>query len=251
MWVSLLIFAAVMAGSVWRDGGIVMKIKDLCPQERPREKMIERGASAMSNAELMAIILRTGTGKRNVLEIANMILNKAEGSLTKASVMSIEEFCNIEGIGPDKAVTLCAALELGKRMCSETPDNTRNIIHSSSDVVKVLAPVLRGLQHEECWLLFLARNNKVLSKERLSVGGQSETIVEVKSVVRRAIDIRASSVIIAHNHPSGDPHPGNADVKMTQNLKKALEIFDISLLDHVIFADGRYYSFSDEMEYSL
>ena len=189
-----------------------MKIKDLCPQERPREKMIERGASAMSNAELMAIILRTGTGKRNVLEIANMILNKAEGSLTKASVMSIEEFCNIEGIGPDKAVTLCAALELGKRMCSETPDNTRNIIHSSSDVVKVLAPVLRGLQHE---------------------GGQSETIVEVKSVVRRAIDIRASSVIIAHNHPSGDPHPGNADVKLTQNLKKALEIFDISLLDHV------------------
>ena len=217
-----------MDGSVWRDGGIVMKIKDLCPQERPREKMIERGASAMSNAELMAIILRTGTGKRNVLEIANMILNKAEGSLTKASVMSIEEFCNIEA-----------------------PDNARNIIHSSSDVVKVLAPVLRGLQHEECWLLFLARNNKVLSKERLSVGGQSETIVEVKSVVRRAIDIRASSVIIAHNHPSGDPHPGSADVKMTQNLKKALEIFDISLLDHVIFADGRYYSFSDEMEYSL
>ena len=111
--------------------------------------------------------------------------------------------------------------------------------------------MLRGLQHEECWILYLSRNNRVISREQLSVGGQSETIVEVKSVVRRALDLRASSLILVHNHPSGDPHPGNADIKLTLNLRKALDTFDISLLDHVIVSDGRYYSFADEMEYGI
>ena len=234
-----------------RNGGKTMKIKDLCVDERPREKMLVKGASSLSNAELIAILLRTGTEKRNALEIAQMLLNMAEGSLTKASRMSVDELCRIGGIGPGKAITIGAALELGKRLCSEVPDKTKNIIRQSADVYRELAPGMRGLHHEECWILYLARNNRVIAKERLSIGGQSETIVEVKSVIRRALDVRAASVIISHNHPSGDPHPGNADIKLTQNLKKALETFDISLLDHVIFADGSYYSFSDEMEYRI
>lgn len=228
-----------------------MKIKDLCADERPREKMLGKGASALSNAELLAILLRTGTEGRNALEVAQILLSAAGGSLTAASRMSVSEFCRIDGIGTGKAVTIGAALELGKRLCSEVPDVRKNIIHSPADVYRELSSVLRGLQHEECWILYLSRNNRVISREQLSVGGQSETIVEVKSVVRRALDLRASSLILVHNHPSGDPHPGNADIKLTLNLRKALDTFDISLLDHVIVSDGRYYSFADEMEYGI
>ena len=191
-----------------------MKIKDLCVDERPREKMLGKGASSLSNAELIAILLRTGTERKNALEVAQMLLNI-------------------------------------RRLCSEVPDSRKIIIHQPADVYRELIPIMRGLHHEECWIIYLARNNRIISKERLSIGGQSETIVEVKSVVRRALDVRAASVIISHNHPSGDPHPGNADIRLTQNLKKALETFDISLVDHVIFADGRYYSFADEMEYGI
>ena len=228
-----------------------MKIKDLCADERPREKMLGKGASALSNAELLAILLRTGTEGRNALEVAQILLSAAGGSLTAASRMSVSELCRIDGIGTGKAVTIGAALELGKRLCSEVPDVRKNIIHSPADVYRELSSVLRGLQHEECWILYLSRNNRVISREQLSVGGQSETIVEVKSVVRRALDLRASSLILVHNHPSGDPHPGNADIKLRLNLRKALDTFDISLLDHVIVSDGRYYSFADEMEYGI
>ena len=228
-----------------------MKIKDLCADERPREKMLGKGASALSNAELLAILLRTGTEGRNALEVAQILLSAAGGSHTAASRMSVSELCRIDGIGTGKAVTIGAALELGKRLCSEVPDVRKNIIHSPADVYRELSSVLRGLQHEECWILYLSRNNRVISREQLSVGGQSETIVEVKSVVRRALDLRASSLILVHNHPSGDPHPGNADIKLTLNLRKALDTFDISLLDHVIVSDGRYYSFADEMEYGI
>ena len=228
-----------------------MKIKDLCADERPREKMLGKGASALSNAELLAILLRTGTEGRNALEVAQILLSAAGGSLTAASRMSVSELCRIDGIGTGKAVTIGAALELGKRLCSEVPDVRKNIIHSPADVYRELSSVLRGLQHEECWILYLSRNNRVISREQLSVGGQSETIVEVKSVVRRALDLRASSLILVHNHPSGDPHPGNADIKLTLILRKALDTFDISLLDHVIVSDGRYYSFADEMEYGI
>lgn len=234
-----------------KGGGKYMKIKDLCVDERPREKMLGKGASSLSNAELIAILLRTGTERKNALEVAQMLLNMAGGSLTKASRMSVNELCRIDGIGPGKAVTIGAALELGRRLCSEVPDSRKIIIHQPADVYRELIPIMRGLHHEECWIIYLARNNRIISKERLSIGGQSETIVEVKSVVRRALDVRAASVIISHNHPSGDPHPGNADIRLTQNLKKALETFDISLVDHVIFADGRYYSFADEMEYGI
>lgn len=228
-----------------------MKIKDLCADERPREKMLGKGASALSNAELLAILLRTGTEGRNALEVAQILLSAAGGSLTAASRMSVSELCRIDGIGTGKAVTIGAALELGKRLCSEVPDVRKNIIHSPADVYRELSSVMRGLQHEECWILYLSRNNRVISREQLSVGGQSETIVEVKSVVRRALDLRASSLILVHNHPSGDPHPGNADIKLTLSLRKALDTFDISLLDHVIVSDGRYYSFADEMEYGI
>ncbi|MDE6871347.1 MAG: DNA repair protein RadC [Bacteroidales bacterium] len=223
-----------------------MKIQDLCPDDRPREKMMLRGASSLGNAELVAILLRTGTGKMNALEVAQLLMREAGGSLTRASRMTVEQMCRIDGIGPGKAVCIAAALELGKRMCSETPSGEKAVIHSAADIFRELLPVMRGLQHEECWIFYLARNNRIISMEQLSIGGQHATVVDIKFIVRRAIDTLASAVIIAHNHPSGDPTPGKADIELTKVLKKALETFEISLIDHVVIADGKYYSFADE-----
>ncbi len=222
-----------------------MKIKDWCADERPREKMLEKGAQALGTAELIAILLRTGTRGRNVVDVAHELLSLVDGSLTGASALSVEELCRIDGIGPGKAVSVKAALELGKRMCAERPYSAPRIIKGSSDVNREMYSVMHGLRHEEFWVLFLARNSRVISKERLSVGGLNETVVDVREVVRRAIDKRASSVVVAHNHPSGDPHPGTADIILTDNLRRALETFGIKLLDHLIYSDGMYYSFVD------
>ncbi len=223
-----------------------MKIKDLSKDERPREKLISRGEAALSNAELIAILLRSGSRNKNALEVAQQLLADCGGSLTKASSMSIEKLCSFEGIGESKAVGIAAALALGKRLFAERPDMDKRQIRSASDVYAELQPEMRGLKHEECWILYLARNNKLLSKERLSMGGLSETIIEVKTIARRALETFASGVIITHNHPSGDPRPGAADIRMTQAVKRALDTFSIELLDHVVIADGSYYSFSDE-----
>ena len=228
-----------------------MKISEMREEERPREKLLARGAKNLDDSELLAILLRTGTGKKNALEIASDLLDAAGNSLTGLAGFSTERMQEIRGIGADKAVTVAAAMELGKRFVYEKNDCRSMPVTGARQVFNLMFPLLKGLSHEECWIIYLARNNRIISKERLSIGGQSETIVEVKSVVRRALDVRAASVIISHNHPSGDPHPGNADIRLTQNLKKALETFDISLVDHVIFADGRYYSFADEMEYGI
>ncbi len=223
-----------------------MKMKDWCAEERPREKMLGKGAQALGNAELIAILLRTGTQGLNVMDVAHKLLASVGGSLTRASRLSVEELCRIEGVGPGKAVTIVAALELGKRLCAEPPESNPKIVKSASDVYRELIPIMRGIQREECWMFFLARNNRIITKERLSIGDQNNTVVDNKDVVRRAIATHACSVIIAHNHPSGDPRPGKSDIDLTAGMRRALETFEINLLDHVIFADGSYYSFADD-----
>lgn len=223
-----------------------MKIRDLCPDERPREKLAERGAGALSNVELIAILLRTGTAGKNAVDTARMLLNASGGTLTETSRMTIEQMCRIDGIGYGKAVTIVAALELGKRLCSENPYGDRTAVHGASDIFRELRPEMHGLRHEECWVFYLTRSNRIICKERLSKGGQHETIVDIKFVVKRALDTLASAVILSHNHPSGDPRPGKADIELTKTLKRALATFDISFLDHVVVADGGYYSFAEE-----
>ncbi len=214
--------------------------------ERPREKMLHQGASALSNAELMALVLRTGTEGVNVIEVAQYLMKEVGGSLTKASRMSISELCKIEGIGPGKAACLLAALELGKRLVAEAPDAQQNIIKSSTDVYRMMIPEMRGLDHEECWIFFLTKKNRLINRHRLSIGTDSETSFDLKSIVRMALDCNASIVILVHNHPSGDPHPGNNDVTLTLQLRKALRTFNIHLLDHIVISDGLYYSFTDD-----
>ena len=224
----------------------LMRLKELCLDDRPREKMVEKGPAALSNAELLAIMIRTGTGKMNVVEVARALLHSAEGKLNAIADMSLDKLCTISGIGPGKAVTIAAAFELGRRSAAELIVADRISVSSPKVVFRMMLPLLRGLDHEECWVIFLNRANFVLGKERMSVGGLESTVVDVKSILRRAIEKKASGVILVHNHPSGSALPGQADIRQTGLLKKALQTCEIQLLDHVIVAEDSWYSFADE-----
>lgn len=223
-----------------------MKIKELCSDERPREKLLTVGPQALSNAELVAIILRTGTRGDNAVDIARKLVSRTEGKLHPLASMSIDKLKETRGIGTDKAVALAAAFELGKRYGMESSAPERFSVQSSSSAFGIMRHVMKGLQHEECWVMFLNRANYVTGKEKISSGGTSSTVIDAKIIVKKAVEKLASGIILFHNHPSGNPRPGTVDLKETEKLKKALDLFGISLLDHIIVADDRYYSFSDE-----
>lgn len=223
-----------------------MRLKELCRDEMPREKMMDKGAEALSNAELLAILLRTGTGRMNVVEVARELLRCAGGKLSGIMSMSPETMCATEGIGMSKAVTLAAAFELGRRCAMEPVIERKVSITNPRDVYRMMIPLMRGLDHEQCWGLFLNRANYVIGKERFSSGGLDSTVMDVKAITRRALEKRATSLILAHNHPSGSAMPGTADINATMALKKALETCGIGLTDHVIIAEDSYYSFADE-----
>lgn len=223
-----------------------MRLKDLCLDDRPREKVVEKGATALSNAELLAIMIRTGTGKMNAVDVARALLAEAEGRLNSIADMSMEKLCSVNGIGPSKAVTIVAAFELGKRCAMELSVPEKVSVSSPKVVFRMMLPHLRGLDHEECWVIFLNRANFVLGKERMSVGGLESTVMDVKAILRRALERKASGVILVHNHPSGSAMPGHADIKQTGALKKALQTCEIQLIDHVVIAEDSWYSFADE-----
>ena len=213
--------------------------------ERPREKLIARGPDALSNAELLAIILRTGVGETNVVDLARNVLLTADNSLVTLSSMSQEKLLDIHGIGKDKASSIAAVLELGRRFTSET-SNIRSVsITGPGMIYKFMLPILKGLDHEECWVIFLNRANYILSKEKITTGGMSSTVIDIKMIVRKIIEKKASGIVLIHNHPSGNPRPGKADIRQTETLKKALEPFDVSLIDHIVVADNQFFSFAD------
>lgn len=223
-----------------------MKIKELCMDERPREKMQEKGADSLSNAELLAIMLRTGTGRMNAVDVARELLKSAGGKLNEVAGMSISRLCETSGIGPGKAVTIAAAFELGRRCAAEPVIESHTSISSPKTVFRLMLPHMRGLDHEECWVLYLNRANYLISKERISSGGHDSTTLDSRMIARKAMERKACGIIITHNHPSGSAMPGNADIQATRQLEKALKICDISLLDHVVIAEDSYYSFADE-----
>ncbi len=223
-----------------------MKIKELCMDERPREKMLSKGAGALSNAELLAIMLRTGTGRMNVVDVAREILKTAGGKINEVASMSVERLCGVDGVGPTKAVTIAAAFELGRRCASESIISTRSAITSARTVFQMMLPVMKGLDHEECWILYLNRANYLISREKVSSGGLDSTTLDCKTIVRKALEKKATGIIVVHNHPSGSALPGNADIHATRQLASALRTCELSLIDHVIIAESSYYSFSDE-----
>ena len=223
-----------------------MKIKDWCCDEQPREKMLAKGAAALSNSELLAILLRTGDSRHNVVDVCRDLLKQADGRLRTLSEWSVEKLQTIDGIGPTKALTVAATFELARRWFAERPDTLSKPILSSEDAWLAFGPKLKGLGHEEAWMMLLNRAGIMVGLERISTGGLTSTTMETRGIVKRALEKNATSIIIAHNHPSGNPKPGKADRDCTEKLKNALTAFDIQLLDHLIIGEGGFYSFSDE-----
>lgn len=223
-----------------------MKLKEINAEERPRERLLSKGAQALGNTELLAILLRTGNRGKNVLETSTDLLCAA-GSLTELASMSPDKLMSFTGIGKDKATTICAAFELGRRFSAESSGAARTAITHSRQIYEMMIPLLKGLDHEECWIIFLNRSNYVLSKEKLSFGGLTSTTLDPNSILRKAIEKKADGLILIHNHPSGNPQPSAADIKETTRLKNASIAFGISMLDHIVISDNSYYSFSDEM----
>ena len=235
--------ASFLPGSAYL---VPMKIADLDRAERPREKMRRLGVRNLTNAELVAVLLRTGTGGLNALEAAQELLRAAGWHLPALAAASIETLCVQKGVGINKAMTLQAAFELGRRAAGEPdlPDGRR--LAAPEAVYRLMLPRLRLLDHEECWALYLNNAGRLLADERLSSGSQDATVIDPKAVTRRALEHRARSVILVHNHPSGSPLPGQADLRETHALKQALNTFRIDLKDHIIIAGDSYYSFADE-----
>lgn len=221
-----------------------MKMTELCAGDRPREKLFSKGASALSDAELMAILLRTGTAGKNVVEIAQSILAEHNGKLSAVASLSIEELCGIKGLGKAKAATLYAAFETGRRSLCEK-NSAVTAITTSEAAASAIMGHIKGLPHEECWAMFLNRSNRVISLDRISTGGMFETVIDNRIVSRMALEKRAAGIILFHNHPSGNPQPGQNDLKLTEKLKKALATFDISLIDHIVIGSDSYFSFAD------
>lgn len=223
-----------------------MKIKDWIPEERPREKMRLRGAKALSNAELLAILLVSGTGGKNVMEVALELMGAADGRLSLLGSMPFERLVAQKGVGEVRACTLAAAMELGRRSFEELALIDRQAVTSPEIVYQLMRPVLKNLRHEECWILYLNRAGRLLGKECITSGGLEATLIDTKRILKRAIEKQCSSVILVHNHPSGSPRPGEADIRQTGMLRNALSAIEISLLDHVIVAEDSFYSFSEE-----
>lgn len=222
-----------------------LTIKEWDSEDRPRERLIKYGANTLSDSELIAILIRTGSQKETAIDLAKRILKFSDNSLKKLSKISISKLCQIDGIGKTKAITILSAFELANRTYYEK-DTPNPQITSSSAAAEILFPLLKNLNHEECWILYLNRSNRVIQKERISSGGVSATIMDTKIILRKAIEYLASAIIVAHNHPSGNPFPGEQDITQTKKLKDAAKMVDISILDHIIISGDKYYSFVDE-----
>lgn len=222
-----------------------MSIKEWSMDDRPREKLMQSGRKALSNAELVAILLGSGTRDKSAVELSRDILNKAENSLNKLGEMSIKALMQFKGIGQAKAITLAAATELGRRRKAEIPEK-KPVIDNSNKAFQVLQPLVGDLAHEEFWVLFLNNSNQVVGKYRLSQGGMTSTIVDVRLVFKHALESLATAILIGHNHPSGKLRPSKQDHDITTQIKKAGEVMNIKLLDHLIVTEHGYYSFADE-----
>ncbi len=221
-----------------------LTIKDWALEDRPREKMIKRGINSLSDAELLAILINTGTKNESAVAIAQRILLSANSNLNELGKYTLADLTSIKGIGEAKGITIMAALELGRRR-KQTEALNRPKIQSSNDIIEIFQPLLADLPHEEFWVLFLNRANKVIDQSRITQGGVTGTIFDIKLIMKSAIEKLASSIIVCHNHPSGNPKPSEQDIKITQKLKEASQLFEIALLDHIIITDSECYSFAD------
>ncbi len=222
-----------------------LKIKSWAEEDRPREKMLLKGREALSNAELLAIILGSGSRQESAVALAKRMLSDID-DLDAFGRMSLDQLTNYNGVGNAKAISIVAALELGRRR-QTVPSGKRTKISSSAEAYRILGPQLSDLPYETFWALYLNNHGRFIAKEKISSGGMTSTIVDPQFIFEFALRHRASKIILFHNHPSGEVNPSHQDVALTQKLKEAGKLMSISVVDHLIIGHGQYYSFSDGM----
>lgn len=213
--------------------------------DRPREKMAALGAAALSDAELLAILIGSGTPEESAVELMRRVLADCSNNLNTLGKKGIDELCNYKGVGPAKAITILAACELGKRRKMSDAEE-RQKLNSSIDIYEYMLPRMQDLPHEECWIILLNNNLRIIDSVCMTVGGWNETLVDVRPILREALLKRASMLVLCHNHPSGSPNPSRDDDRLTERVKKACDVMNIKFLDHVVVVDGTYYSYNDE-----
>ena len=221
-----------------------ISIKEWADDDKPREKMMLKGQAALSNAELLAILIGAGTRDESAVDLCKRILQTVNHNLNELSKLSLSKLKQFKGIGDAKAITIIAALELGRRRKAENIQPTK--IQSSRDVYEHMASAMEDLPHEEFWIVFLNNSNKIIKTTQLSKGGLTATVVDVRMLFHTALDCLATGIILVHNHPSGNLTPSREDKNITNKIKEAGKVLDILLLDHLIISQNGYLSFADE-----
>lgn len=220
-------------------------IKNWAEDERPREKLLHKGPGALSDAELLAILISSGTRERSALDLARDILKQAGNRLHDLGRLSVEELQQTKGIGEARAITIAAALELGRRR-QMSAGLSRQTITQSKDAAEILIPLMRDLGHEVFYVLYLSQSSSVIRCEHIGKGGLTSTVADIRIILKNALLNSASRLIVAHNHPSGNLKPSREDIAMTEKLKEAAALMDIKLLDHLVIGDNNYCSMADE-----
>lgn len=222
-----------------------LNIKAWAEEDRPREKLISKGKGVLSDAELIAILIGSGSRNETAVELSKRILSSIGNDLNKLGKLSVSDLKQFKGIGEAKAISIVAALELGRRR-KDTDGEQKKSINSSKDAYNSVVDVLSDLPHEEFWVLYLNRKNSIIKRNNISKGGIAGTVTDAKIIFKEAINLLASSIILCHNHPSGNLRPSQADIQLTKKLKETGLIMDVPVIDHIIVGEGKHYSFADE-----
>ncbi|MBK6346988.1 MAG: DNA repair protein RadC [Bacteroidales bacterium] len=222
-----------------------LPISQWAEDDRPREKLVKNGKNSLSDAELLAILLRSGSREKSAVELARSMLQKCGNNLIQLSRQSVGDLMKFKGVGEAKALSIVAALELGLRR-RHAEVQVKQLVGSSKDAFELFYPFLTDNRYETFWVLFMNRSNCKLAVQQISEGGQAGTVADPKKIFKMALEHNASSMILCHNHPSGNLKPSEADVKLTRKLKEAGQMMDLPVLDHLIIGDEKYYSFADE-----
>lgn len=220
-------------------------IKQWAKDDRPREKLLSKGAENLSNSELLAILIHNGTKEKTAVDIGKQILKLGKDNLNELGKLSVKELMKIKGIGEAKAITITAALELGRRR-QATASLEKSVVGSSNDIAAYLRTALKDYRHEVFAVIFLNRANKINHFEIVSAGGITGTVADPRVILKKALEENAVSIILCHNHPSGSFKPSRADEELTTKIKEAAKYFDIKVIDHIIVSEDGYYSFADE-----
>ncbi|WP_394991263.1 DNA repair protein RadC [Emticicia sp.] len=224
---------------------MISNILSWAEEDRPREKLMMKGKAALSDAELIAILIGSGSRDLSAVDLSKLILQSVNNNLNELAKLSINDLIKFKGIGDAKAISIASALELGRRRKdSEVTKKTK--VSSSSDAYEAIRPHLMDLSHEQFWVLLLNRANEIIRPQQISIGGVAGTVADPKIIFKAAIEHLASSIILVHNHPSGNLTPSQADKDLTKKVKESGKMLDIPVLDHLIFSDNGYFSFADE-----